>query len=271
MFEAVLRQMRVPTAFLLPLLIGLPAAAQQEASICRAGTLSQGTTLGITGLACTNCAVETQSDGRRVWQFDTEPEVMNVAEDGPAHGILEPRDIIVAIDGNPITTSTAGARWGALQPGELVALRIRRGDRLIDVAVRASVRCAPVEAPPAPTPRDREAERRLMPPGWIGAGLSCYCAVNATGVGSGMLDGAPLWTFREPPVVEQLVENGPAVVAGLRVGDRLISIDGVRFDTTEGGRRFSRMTPGTAVRLVVERDGQRTDIVITPMAPPGRS
>ncbi|MEX0691818.1 MAG: PDZ domain-containing protein [Gemmatimonadales bacterium] len=67
----------------------------------------------------------------------------------------------------------------------------------------------------------------------------------------------PLWDFRRPPEISDVVPGGPADRAGLRAGDLLIAIDELRLDTPEGGRAFSRLAPGSRVRLLVERDRQR--------------
>jgi S1-C subfamily serine protease len=255
---------------LLPMLLALPAVAQQESAGCRSGAPPQGT-LGITGMGC-NCTVQTDAQGGARWLFDTEPRVLSLADDGPADGILEAGDMIVAIDGQLITTSAGGSRWSSLRPGESVRLRIRRGEGLRDVVVQTTAKC-PGDAPASrqPVVADRVPEKSLLPRGWIGANLSCHCSASASGLSNDLLPGSVNWTFREPPVIGQVIEGGPAAAARLRAGDRLLTIDGVAFDTPEGGRRFSLMTPGTPVQLVIERDGRRLAVELVPALPPDAS
>ncbi|MDQ3569295.1 MAG: RIP metalloprotease [Actinomycetota bacterium] len=62
------------------------------------------------------------------------------------------------------------------------------------------------------------------------------------------------------------LENGPspAQAAGLRVGDRLISYDGVRFTAFRDMAAYIRERPGRPIDLVVERSGERTTLTVTP-------
>jgi len=71
-----------------------------------------------------------------------------------------------------------------------------------------------------------------------------------------------MWTFAEAPVVRQVEPGGPAEAAGLRVGDRLIEIDGIAMTSTDGGRRFTAIQPGAAVQWTVERGGARQTVRI---------
>jgi PDZ domain-containing protein len=62
--------------------------------------------------------------------------VDSVTVDGPSDGILEPGDILVSVDGTPVTTGDeVRAAVTAHDPGESVALRIRRAGEERDVAV----------------------------------------------------------------------------------------------------------------------------------------
>jgi len=62
--------------------------------------------------------------------------VIDVAADVPAVGKLEPGDVIVAVDGRPVLTPAALRREIARrQPGQDVALSVRRGGEELDVAV----------------------------------------------------------------------------------------------------------------------------------------
>jgi len=68
------------------------------------------------------------------------------------------------------------------------------------------------------------------------------------------------WTFSAPPVVRQVEPGGPAEKAGLRVGDRLVEIDGLKMTVPDGGRRFTRIKPGETVEWTVERNGERKSV-----------
>jgi len=58
--------------------------------------------------------------------------------------------------------------------------------------------------------------------------------------------------------------DGPAGKAGVRIGDRLISVNSVRTDTMapQGLRKFSKGLPGSVARLRFLRDGRRDTITV---------
>jgi regulator of sigma E protease len=65
------------------------------------------------------------------------------------------------------------------------------------------------------------------------------------------------------------VAGGPAQAAGLRRGDRVLAVDGQVVADAAALRQAIRAAPGTAMRWLVERDGGRLDIVVTPRAVEG--
>jgi PDZ domain-containing protein len=63
--------------------------------------------------------------------------VTNVSSDVPAAKILEPDDVIVAVDGVPVRTPAQLRREIARRaPGDTVRLTLRRSDKAVDVTVR---------------------------------------------------------------------------------------------------------------------------------------
>ena len=51
--------------------------------------------------------------------------------------------------------------------------------------------------------------------------------------------------------------------AGLKKGDKLTQIDGVRIDSNKGGRRFSEVEPGQMVTWTYKRNGKSNDVEMT--------
>ncbi|MBK9245886.1 MAG: RIP metalloprotease RseP [Burkholderiales bacterium] len=69
-----------------------------------------------------------------------------------------------------------------------------------------------------------------------------------------------------PPVVRQLVPDSVAAVAGLRPGDRFVSIDGQPMARSRDVSLLVRAAPGRTLQVVIERDGQRRSLQLQPAA-----
>ncbi len=126
------------------LLTSEPGASQVtvgEPLACPSG-LEEGD-LGISGLDCVGeCTLTIRDEGReRSWFFSTEPRILGVSRGGPADGVLEAGDYLVAIDGIPITSTEGGKRFASVQSGERVSLRYRRDGRVRDARIRVESRC----------------------------------------------------------------------------------------------------------------------------------
>ncbi|MGI8734008.1 MAG: RIP metalloprotease RseP [Pyrinomonadaceae bacterium] len=68
------------------------------------------------------------------------------------------------------------------------------------------------------------------------------------------------------PVVDAMSRGGAAEIAGLKVGDRIVSFNGSenpKWDTIRGDALLS---PNQALPLIVERNGERLALTITPTA-----
>lgn len=67
----------------------------------------------------------------------SEPVVVTVLPGSPAEGVLRPRDVILAVDGEPVVAAEEiQARTRAGEIGELLPLRVRRDGETIDTSVR---------------------------------------------------------------------------------------------------------------------------------------
>ncbi|AHL74748.1 zinc metallopeptidase RseP [Stutzerimonas stutzeri] len=71
------------------------------------------------------------------------------------------------------------------------------------------------------------------------------------------------WRPEIAPVVAQLDPDGPAQVAGVRLGDRLISLDGEPLNEWQQVVDRVRPLAGRSVQLEVERDGQLIELPLT--------
>lgn len=240
--------MRIPLAGLTlvtaALLAGAASAPAQQAQGC-AGRVKPD--LGFSGMTFNQGTTYITTD---LTLFGTEPILTGVSRSGP----IEEGDVLVAVDGELITTRAGAVRFADIQPHVPVVLTLRRGGRNLDVRVVPGATCIPespaVPVPPAPPRVSADGS------GLLGIALSCNC--------SNELDahGIERWTFRAPPRVEAVGRGGAADRAGLRPGDLIRSIDGVPTTDPEGGLRFGAIRPGQRVRLGVLRDGSYLDVVL---------
>lgn len=86
--------------------------------------------IGIERLRCVGgeCEINVEvEDGRLEHRFTTEPRIEALWPNSPAP--LEVGDVVVSVDGSPVTTAEAGRRLARLTAGRTVALGLRRDDR----------------------------------------------------------------------------------------------------------------------------------------------
>lgn len=69
------------------------------------------------------------------------------------------------------------------------------------------------------------------------------------------------WSFTTEPSIIGVQDDGPADGI-LRVGDRLVAIDGILITTREGGRRYANLRPGETVSVRYRRDGRIREATI---------
>jgi regulator of sigma E protease len=157
--------------------------------------------------------------------------VGRVLPDSPAaQAGLQPGDTIVAVDGRALR------HWGQLD--ELVARSEGR-------PLRITVMHEGAQREVAVTPRRMPTRTPFGEP------------TESWSVGTGPY---------LPPVVGEVKPGMPAAEAGLRPRDRIVALDGEPIRTWDEMAEIISKRPGEPVKLIVERSGQRLDIVLTPRA-----
>jgi hypothetical protein len=63
--------------------------------------------------------------------------------------------------------------------------------------------------------------------------------------------------------LSSILKNSPAQVAGLKVGDVILSVDGNSLDITQVGKLTRSLPPATEIHLDILRQGQRMHIPVT--------
>jgi len=262
--------------------------------------------LGISGLNCRGeCTITLNQEGaEQYWSFTTEPMITGVEDGSPADGALEAGDILVAIDGVPITTTEGGDRFANVEPGQEVTLLVRRDNVRHEVTLEAAAECRPTPnyivmptrlLPPPPEPDTRFIVSRVeavvaprvrvvqavepeavthievvaVPRAWSilprgKLGFSFSC-----GPCSSKTDpetGETIWSFSGPVEVIGVTRDGPADMVGIERGDVITTIDAELIESDEGGISFSRLTPGEPVELtVVKRSGEEVFVTAIPV------
>jgi regulator of sigma E protease len=76
----------------------------------------------------------------------------------------------------------------------------------------------------------------------------------------------PAQQGRGPLTITEIQAGSPAVVAGLQVGDVILSADGRTFDVSRDLTAYVRSRAGHLVDLAIRRDGREIDVPVTPRA-----
>jgi S1-C subfamily serine protease len=222
--------------------------------------------LGIKGLACGPCT-QTRRDGKWIWRFDAEPQVLDIEQNGPAEGKLEAGDQIVSVNGVLITSAEGGDQWSNVEAGETLTLVIRRNGREEAVSIQASAKC---QKRSFSVPHDvdvavQRIERgdhmdikliEILPEGWFGFAFSCNCMAHVS-------EERTTWEFEDAPKIIAVAEDSPAARAGLETGDCILAADGHPVTEDEGARRLTTVRPGETVRLTIDRGGETVTVEIT--------
>ncbi len=72
------------------------------------------------------------------------------------------------------------------------------------------------------------------------------------------------WTPDLKPVIGRIIEDGAAAKSGLKIGDLLLSADGVEIDEWMQWVEFVQARPEQLINLLIERDGILMDLQIVP-------
>ena len=127
-----------------------PVTAQDRPSVqpvCAPGDSASGD-LGYAATECHGCVISGRhAPGEPDMEFDAEPILSDIRAGGPADGKLQERDVLVALDGKPITARAGALQLSWLKPGQPVRVTVRRQDVLTDVEITPTARCRRVTPP----------------------------------------------------------------------------------------------------------------------------
>ena len=215
------------------------------------------------GHACANCVIDMRAP---VWiTFKLPPGVQAIRTGGPAFGILAENDTLLAIEGMDITSQNGSERYSTASPGESVELTFRRKGVLFTTTIVAGTRCGPSILPSREvkyrdivrprTALDSNAAQR----GWIGVAL--VGAISPESVATLSISRQPFPTL---PLVGAVAPGSPAATAGIKVGDRLIAVNGASLLATTGATYFRNTIPGVAMSVTYVRRGVEYTTTVVP-------
>ena len=179
-------------------------------------------------------------------------QVVDVYPGGPAAAAgLRSGDRVTTINGRPVDSYLQLLRKiSLLAPGTLVRMGIQRGTAAREFTARVAER--PVRPTPASSPSgslDSEGDLDRL-----GLTVSDLDSESANRVGARSPFGA--W-------VVQVVPNGPAAKAGVRLGDVVVEAAGQRVASVESFRSaLAERSAGSRLTLEVERQGKPKRLVL---------
>jgi regulator of sigma E protease len=144
---------------------------------------------------------------------------------------LQPGDVILAMDGNPVPSWQEFSTRVQLSPNTNTQVRLRRATEELTLPLK-------IGTPPLEDPREK--------------------------YGMGYVGVSP----HIPTIVQGIEAGSPAEAAGLRIGDEVVAIDGARLLGPSGREKLVAAVQGAAgkpLRLSVLRDRAPVDVVVTPV------
>jgi C-terminal processing protease CtpA/Prc len=214
--------------------------------------------IGITRLVCRGgfCTVnERAAAGSYTHVFSSEPEIAGLASDGPGAVSLREGDLLVAIDGAPITTADGGRRLANMAIGVPTRFAVRRNGRTVDAVI------IPVAGCSMPTltvygGRAAAAPQSITPPVEFGMQLDCGdCGWRNE-------HGRRVWRASDFPRVVSVEAGGPAERAGIRRDDVLLRVGDYAIIDSRAGDLLGSLPPGGSVTIQIVRGGEKMNVTL---------
>jgi membrane-associated protease RseP (regulator of RpoE activity) len=95
--------------------------------------------------------------------------------------------------------------------------------------------------------------------------LLCGFGATQSSTTLGQVDACVVPAASETPECTDDAAEAPGAAAGLRPGDRLVSLDGTAITSWAQATEIIRASPGDDLDIVVERDGETTTLTATPL------
>jgi len=181
-------------------------------------------------------AVVVMTVGRPVSEAEGTTTIGYVVEDSPAEQVgLKPGDKILEVDGQSVKKFGGmgdSVTWRVVRSvGETVQVKVQRGDQVLEFFPK------PVQEPTKAWERKSLRQIGIAP------------AVSA--------------------VIAEIIPDSPAASAGLKLGDRVVSVDGEKFHHFADVSEYIQSHGSNALHFVVDRAGKDFDATVLPAIPVG--
>ncbi|HZD03321.1 MAG TPA: PDZ domain-containing protein, partial [Longimicrobiales bacterium] len=237
---------------------------------CQGGSCLVGGIYATPGTGLSASALRLLDHEPRAWDFSVEPRLWEIEPGGPAAGRVHEGDVLLAVDGAPVTTREAGLTLSRMEVGTPVELTLGRGSEVVRVDIEVVESCSPLTASSGPEEipvfLERDAAGRLVHRDRVDRSL----APIPTGVGSvrfeasGLVlagateihvapDGSTTWWFTADPVVAEVVEGSEAQRLGIEPGEVIVTADDEPLTAPAGVAALAGTGPGHPVMLFVRR------------------
>jgi regulator of sigma E protease len=177
--------------------------------------------------------------GRPLGEAETTTTIGYVEKDGPAAKAgLQPGDKILEIDGKPVVKFGGfgdSVTWHVVRSeGATVPVKVERGGQIL------TFETVPVKEPTKAWQRKSLRQIKIAP--------------------------------AQSAIVAEVTPAGPAARAGLKPGDEILSVNGVRLHHYAGLSDYVETHPGEALTLKYVREGRQAELSVkpeVPLSPPG--
>jgi S1-C subfamily serine protease len=267
----VLKRNGYAVGFLAMVLWAAPAAAATAPGQTTPCTAGPGAAFGVTSYSCAQCAMEMGKDGKPLSLFRAEPVILSVQ-----HGsLLMAGDVIVSVGSQPIT-SRQGATLFASAPAGATAIAIRRQGKSMTLMAQGTFPCPSQNPPQQNRPPGRMSDKieqmyeQAAQSSKAGKsvsvsmgdtnrfGFALACVPSCTQVKTA--DASFYWKFDGEPPVDAVKPGSIAEAAGLKVGDRVLEVDGESVVTETAGLRLWRSSKSPSLTLLIMRNGAKMTI-----------